>query len=106
MMLWMCTWTPYAIVCAIGCFGNQSLVTPLVSQLPSFLGKLSVDSFSMPLINIKFPAKTASCLNPVVYAVSHPKFREAIAREIPCLGIGDRPKETGTVQESVKTESC
>jgi len=90
VMLWLCTWTPYAVVVAIGCFGDQSLVTPLVSQLPSFL------------------AKTASCLNPVVYAVSHPKFREAIAREIPCLGIGDRPKQldNGTVQESVKTESC
>eukprot|EP00090_Calanus_glacialis_P025627 TRINITY_DN4013_c0_g1_i1.p1 TRINITY_DN4013_c0_g1~~TRINITY_DN4013_c0_g1_i1.p1 ORF type:complete len:376 (-),score=62.87 TRINITY_DN4013_c0_g1_i1:194-1321(-) len=90
VMLWLCTWSPYAIVCAIGCFGDMTLVTPLVSQLPSFL------------------AKTASCLNPVVYAVSHPKFREAIAREIPCLGIGDRPKQTdnGTVQEAVKTESC
>jgi len=90
VLLWLCTWTPYAIVVFIGCFGNQSLVTPLVSQFPSF------------------GAKTASCLNPVVYAVSHPKFREAIAREIPCLGIGDRASksDTGTVQESVKTESC
>ena len=39
VMLWLCTWTPYAIVTAIGCFGNQSFITPLVSQLPSFLGK-------------------------------------------------------------------
>ena len=35
-----------------------------------------------------FAAKTSSCLNPIVFAVSHPKFREAIAKEIPCLGIG------------------
>jgi len=90
VMLWLCTWSPYAIVCFIGCFGDMSLVTPLVSQLPSFL------------------AKTASCLNPIVYAVSHPKFRESIAREIPCLGIGDKPKQSdsGTVADSVKTESC
>ena len=31
----------------IGCFGNRSLVTPLVSALPAFL------------------AKTASCFNPI-----------------------------------------
>ena len=35
-----------------------------------------------------FAAKTSSCLNPIVFAISHPKFREAIAKEIPCLGIG------------------
>ena len=27
-----------------------------------------------------FAAKTACCINPIVYAVSHPKFREAMAR--------------------------
>lgn len=75
VLLWLCTWTPYAIVCFIGCFVDMTLVTPLVSQLPSFL------------------AKTGSCINPVVYAVSHPKFREAIAQEIPWLGIGDPPKQ-------------
>lgn len=88
VLLWLFTWSPYAIVVFIGCFGNQSLVTPLVSQLPSFL------------------AKTASCLNPIVYAVSHPRFREAIAREIPCLGIGDKPKETASTAETVKTDNC
>ena len=38
--------------------------------------------------SLLFAAKTSSCLNPIVFAISHPKFREAIAREIPCLGIG------------------
>lgn len=33
-------------------------------------------------------AKTASCLNPLVYAISHPKYREAMGKELPCLGIG------------------
>ena len=45
--LWIFTWTPYATVVMIGCFGNRSLVTPLVSALPAFL------------------AKTASCFNPI-----------------------------------------
>ena len=85
VMLWACTWTPYAIVAAIGVFGNQMLITPIVAQLPSFLGKI-VLLVAPP--NPSCSAKTSSCLNPIVFAVSHPKFREAMAREIPCLGIG------------------
>ncbi|XP_023330327.1 compound eye opsin BCRH1 [Eurytemora carolleeae] len=77
VLLWFCIWSPYAIVTMIGCFGNSMLVTPLVSQLPAFL------------------AKTASAINPVIYAISHPKYREALAQNVPCLGIGDKPKEGG-----------
>merc|ERR1711872_337275 len=69
VLLWLCTWSPYAIVNFIAVFGNQALVTPLVSQIPSFA------------------AKTASCLNPLVYAISHPRYREALSKEVPCLGI-------------------
>ena len=56
----------------------------------------------------RLAAKTACCINPIVYAVSHPKFREAMARELPCFGIGAKPKENEnkTMADSVKTESC
>ena len=54
VMLWLCTWTPYAVVVAIGCFGDQSLVTPLVSQLPSFLGR-SLNSLFKILISFFQP---------------------------------------------------
>merc|ERR1719268_387180 len=56
VMLWFTTWTPYCIVNGMGSFGLVHLVTPLVSQIPSFL------------------AKTACCFNPIVYGVAHPKF--------------------------------
>jgi len=89
VMLWLCTWTPYAVVVAIPVFGNPMLVTPIVSQLPAFL------------------AKTSSCINPIVFAVSHPKFREAMAKEIPCMGIGEKAKDLGTGETAaVKTETC
>jgi hypothetical protein len=39
-MLWFCIWTPYAAITMIAQFGNPMLVTPVVSQLPSFLGKI------------------------------------------------------------------
>jgi len=87
VLLWFCIWTPYATVNMIGQFGNRSLVTPLVSQLPAFLAKL------------------ASVLNPLVYAVSHPKYREALAKEVPCLGIGNAPNkgdDGATTNVSVK----
>ncbi|XP_059094298.1 compound eye opsin BCRH2-like [Tigriopus californicus] len=67
--LWLLAWTPYAAIAMIGQFGGAHLLTPVVTQLPSFL------------------AKTASCFNPIVYAVSHPKYREALTKELPCLGI-------------------
>ena len=62
---------------------------------------------SLKVVSMYFLAKTASCINPIVYAVSHPKFREAMAKELPCFGIGEKPKcsdNATTVQET--TESC
>jgi r-opsin len=54
-MLWVCIWSPYAIIVFLAGIGSKSSITPLVSQLPCFFAKL------------------ASCLNPIVYAISHPK---------------------------------
>ena len=93
VLLWFCIWSPYAIITMIGCFGNSMLVTPLVSQLPAFLGKsfLKENYFLAKIIltcKIIFSAKTASAINPVIYAISHPKYREALARNCPCLGVG------------------
>jgi len=88
VLLWVCIWSPYAFVNMIAVFGNQSVVTPLVSQIPSFI------------------AKTASCLNPVVYAISHPKYREALAKEVPCLGITlEKPAAASDGQSSVQTKA-
>ena len=38
VLLWFSTWTPYAVVSMIGVFGDQMWITPLVAQLPAFLG--------------------------------------------------------------------
>ena len=73
--LWFTIWTPYAVVVMIAAFGDRSLVTPMVSQIPAFLAKL------------------ASVINPFIFALSHPKFREALATKCPCLGMGDKPDE-------------
>ena len=62
-------------------------ITPLMSQVPAFV------------------AKIASCLNPVVYAMSHPKYREALTREMPCLGI-EESLDDNVTKETVKTEKA
>ena len=79
-------WTPYAIVAMLPVFGYRDFLTPLVSQVPSFM------------------AKTASCLNPIVFAISHPKYREALAEKCGCLGIGEKAtakEEEGTKMQTV-----
>lgn len=87
--LWAAIWTPYTVVNFIAVAGGTSAVTPLMSQLPSFFAKL------------------ASCLNPIVYAMSHPKYREALTKELPCLGIEETCEyDQGTSKETVKTEKA
>ena len=58
--LWLISWTPYMIFCVMGTWGDQSGITPLPSMLQSLL------------------AKTSCAYNPVIYCLSHPKFREVL----------------------------
>lgn len=62
--LWVVAWTPYSIVALLGIFHQQHLVTPLSSMIPAVF------------------CKTASCLNPFLYALSHPKFKQELRRMI------------------------
>ncbi len=87
--LWAIIWTPYAFVVLLAVIGSKGSITPLLSQVPSFM------------------AKTASCLNPIVYAMSHPKYREALTKELPCLGVEEHAEyDAGTVKETVKSEKA
>ena len=56
--LWLMAWTPFAVVSLIGTWGNTALITPLVCELPVIL------------------AKTSCAYNPIIYAISHPKYRK------------------------------
>jgi r-opsin len=67
--LFICAWTPYAIVALIGAFGNRKLLTPLVTMIPAVA------------------AKIVSCLDPWVYAISHPRYRAALEKKVSWLGI-------------------
>lgn len=38
--LFVCAWTPYAVVALIGAFGNRSLLTPLTTMIPAVAAKI------------------------------------------------------------------
>lgn len=69
VFLWIAIWSPYASVVIIGPFGNRELLTPLGAQIPSCA------------------AKVACIFNPIVFALSHPKYREALGQKFPCLVV-------------------
>jgi len=84
--LWAAIWSPYAFVVLTAVMGSKASVTPLWSQVPSFC------------------AKTASCLNPIIFAMSHPKYRQALTTEMPCLGIEEHQNDDNqTKNETVKS---
>lgn len=71
--LWFMAWTPYAVVALMGVSGRPP--GPLASMVPALF------------------CKTASCLDPYVYAVTHPRFRRELGKLCgPCgrAGIATR----------------
>ncbi|KAM8709065.1 hypothetical protein ACLKA7_015956 [Drosophila subpalustris] len=55
--LWFIAWSPYAIVAMMGVFGLEQHITPLGSMIPALF------------------CKTAACIDPYLYAATHPRFR-------------------------------
>lgn len=67
LALYLLSWMPYATVALIGMFGDASFVTPFWSEIPVLF------------------AKASAMHNPLVYALSHPKFRAALQNRFPWL---------------------
>lgn len=78
-LLYVFSWTPYATVSLLGTFGYRHLITPFASMIPCCCAKL------------------VSCIDPWVYAASHPKYRAELENRLPWLGIKER---------SVAASSC
>ncbi|XP_042882567.1 rhodopsin-like [Penaeus japonicus] len=91
--LWFMAWTPYFIINWGGMF-NKPMVTPIFSIWGSVF------------------AKANAVYNPIVYAISHPKYRAALEKKLPCLACategqnGSDAGSTGTAQVSEKAESA
>ncbi|XP_066941486.1 rhodopsin-like [Macrobrachium rosenbergii] len=87
--LWFIAWTPYCIINIAG-MHYKSIVTPLFSIWGSVF------------------AKANAVYNPIVYAISHPKYRAAMEKKLPCLACTtERDEESTTVSETTSTnEKC
>lgn len=85
VFFYMLSWSPYATVALIGQFGPAEWVTPFLSELPVML------------------AKASAMHNPIVYALSHPKFREALYKRAPWIFCCCEPPSKTTPRTSKAT---
>ncbi|XP_011311423.1 rhodopsin [Fopius arisanus] len=76
--LWFMAWTPYLVINYTGIFE-----TATISPLFTIWGSLF--------------AKTNACYNPIVYGISHPKYRAALQQKLPWFvcGATDKPASAG-----------
>nr|APY20644.1 ultraviolet sensitive opsin [Paussus spinicoxis] len=87
--LFVASWTPYAVLALIGAFGNQSLLTPAVTMIPACA------------------CKFVACIDPYVYAISHPRYRLELQKRLPWLAIKESLNETqSTGTGTTTTESA
>ncbi|XP_076030477.1 rhodopsin-like [Oratosquilla oratoria] len=87
--LWFMAWCPYLIINYTGMLDKQK-VTPLFSIWGSLF------------------AKANAVYNPIVYAISHPKYRAALMKKMPCLNCSTESQDNssaGTTQVNEKEES-
>lgn len=84
--LFVAAWTPYAVLAMIGAFGNKALLTPGVTMIPACF------------------CKSVACIDPYVYAISHPKYRLELQKRLPWLELQEKPivsDSTSTTTETV-----
>ncbi|XP_067828442.1 melanopsin-A [Heptranchias perlo] len=67
ILLYVFSWSPYSIVALTAFAGYASILTPYMNSVPAVI------------------AKASAIYNPIVYAITHPKYRMAIAKYIPFL---------------------
>ncbi|XP_029775844.1 melanopsin [Suricata suricatta] len=78
ILLFVLSWAPYSIVALMAFAGYAHVLTPYMNSVPAVI------------------AKASAIHNPIIYAITHPKYRMAIAQHLPCLGVllgmsGPRP---------------
>ncbi|KAK3529113.1 hypothetical protein QTP70_016540 [Hemibagrus guttatus] len=69
ILLYVISWSPYSCVALTAFAGYSDLLTPYMNSVPAVI------------------AKASAIHNPIIYAITHPKYRSALARYIPCLGV-------------------
>lgn len=65
--LWFIAWTPYLTIAWSGIFSSRKHLTPLATIWGAVF------------------AKAVAVYNPIVYGISHPKYRAALFQKFPSL---------------------
>ncbi|XP_057703495.1 melanopsin-A-like isoform X2 [Corythoichthys intestinalis] len=68
ILLYVVSWSPYSTVALTAFAGYADILTPYMNSVPAVI------------------AKASAIHNPIIYAITHPKYRVALAKYIPCLG--------------------
>uniref|UniRef100_A0A8C5PZS8 Opsin 4 n=1 Tax=Leptobrachium leishanense TaxID=445787 RepID=A0A8C5PZS8_9ANUR len=68
IFLYVISWSPYSTVALVAFAGYSSVLTPYMNSVPAVI------------------AKASAIHNPIIYAITHPKYRMALAKYIPFLG--------------------
>nr|APY20642.1 long wavelength sensitive opsin [Osmylus fulvicephalus] len=76
--LWFFAWTPYLVINYAGVFESMT-----ISPLATIWGSLF--------------AKANAVYNPIVYGISHPKYRAALQKKFPSLACTSEPDEGASV---------
>ncbi|KAM8956987.1 melanopsin [Lycaon pictus] len=69
ILLFVLSWAPYSAVALTAFAGYSHVLTPYMNSVPAVI------------------AKASAIHNPIIYAITHPKYRMAIAQHLPCLGV-------------------
>lgn len=69
ILLYVISWSPYSTVALTAFAGYADVLTPYMNSIPAVI------------------AKASAIHNPIIYAITHPKYRMALAKYIPCLGV-------------------
>nr|ANN11840.1 long wavelength sensitive opsin 1 [Steraspis amplipennis]APY20667.1 long wavelength sensitive opsin 1 [Steraspis amplipennis] len=80
--LWFMAWTPYMVTNLVGIWQVASL-NPLATIWSSVF------------------AKANAVYNPIVYAISHPKYKQALYKKFPSLKCGGAPEDSASVASGV-----
>ncbi|KAL7645981.1 UNVERIFIED_CONTAM: hypothetical protein RMT77_002878 [Armadillidium vulgare] len=82
--LWFMAWTPYMVINFTGMI-NKDKINPLFTIWGSLF------------------AKANAVYNPIVYAISHPKYRAALEKKLPCLSCASESDSDSSSAASVAT---
>ncbi|CAN9509034.1 unnamed protein product [Ophioblennius macclurei] len=68
ILLFVISWAPYSCAALTAFAGYADMLTPYMNSVPAVI------------------AKSSAIHNPIIYAITHPKYRSALSRYVPYLG--------------------